>query len=64
MKVEDIKNATIEQLTLEFDIQIIYMCMGTDDKKMVNELALELENRGEYNLFQKYQREVIQASRR
>jgi hypothetical protein len=64
LKIQDIKNATIEEITTEFDTQIIYMCMGVEDKALVNELGKELRSRGELGLLRKYQGEVIQAFRR
>ena len=61
MDIQDIKNATIEEIKNEFDTQIIYMCMGMDDKEIVNALGKELRNRGELILLNKYKSEIIQA---
>jgi len=57
------KELTLNQIQSLWDEQMIYMCMRTQDNKIVNELAKEVKERREMNLFSKMQRDVIQCHR-
>jgi len=60
----DYKNMKLSQIQSLWDEQMIYMCMGTQDNKIVNELAKEVKERNEMDIFREMQRDVIECYRR
>ena len=53
---------SLEKIEFLWNEQIIYMCMGTQDKKIMNALGKEVKRRGEIELLKMFQKDLINCA--